>query len=259
MKSEISVVYIVYICKASKLNCTNQQPPQRGGVVPNPVWVGSKWLLTFRRVPVAPGTPLTQSIYSLCSPLNDRRKVACSLFKIGLSSLFSCLSLARLLILFLLLRNRNVYPNPCPVFSYSVYAGNVTWWGRSVQCCTCSNGVHSKCSLLFFCRFRTLGSSHSWSCPTCCVSAIFGNATPTSTVTFSSDSSNWYTYTAKSDPSGPLLLMQHSHPILAFKSLILFLPTLYLLPLHPHHRLMLLAVSLYLLLLLPLPNSLTLL
>ena len=42
--------------------------------------------------------------------------------------------------------------------------------------------------------------------------------------------------------------MQHSHPTLAFKLLILFPPTLYLLPLHPHHLLMLLAVSLYLLL-----------
>ena len=50
--------------------------------------------------------------------------------------------------------------------------------------------------------------------------------------------------------------MQHSHPTLAFKPLILFSPTLYLLPLHPHHRFMLLAVSLYLLLSLPLPYSL---
>ena len=50
--------------------------------------------------------------------------------------------------------------------------------------------------------------------------------------------------------------MQHSHPILTFKPLILFSPTLYLLPLHPHHRLMILAGSLYLLLLLSLPNSL---
>ena len=49
--------------------------------------------------------------------------------------------------------------------------------------------------------------------------------------------------------------MQHSHPTLTFKLLILFPPTLYLLPLHPHHRLILLAVSLYLLLSLPLPNS----
>ena len=50
--------------------------------------------------------------------------------------------------------------------------------------------------------------------------------------------------------------MQHLHPTLIFKPLILFPPTLYLLPLHPHHRLMLLAVSLYLLLSLPLPNFL---
>ena len=38
--------------------CTNQQPPQRGGTVPDPVWVGSKWLLDFPRIPVTPGTPL---------------------------------------------------------------------------------------------------------------------------------------------------------------------------------------------------------
>ena len=49
--------------------------------------------------------------------------------------------------------------------------------------------------------------------------------------------------------------MQHSHPTLAFKLLILFPPTLHLLSLHTHYRLMLLAVSLYLLLPLPLPNS----
>ena len=67
------------------------------------------------------------------------------------------------------------------------------------------------------------------------------------------DSSSWCTFTAQ---SGSLLLMQHSHPTLAFKLLILFPLTLYLLPLHPHHRFMLLAVSLYLLLSLPLPNSL---
>ena len=65
----------------------------------------------------------------------------------------------------------------------------------------------------------------------------------------SSDSSSWYTSTAQ---SSPLLLMQHSHSTLAFKPLILFPPTFYLLP---HHRLMLRAVSLYLLLPL-LPHSL---
>ena len=44
-------------------------------------------------------------------------------------------------------------------------AGKVTWRGRSVQCFTCSEWVQIKCSLLSFFRFRTLGSSHSWSCP----------------------------------------------------------------------------------------------
>ena len=71
-------------------------------------------------------------------------------------------------------------------------------------------------------------------------------------MTSSSDSSSWYTSTAQ---SSPLLLMQHLHLTLAFKPLILFPPTLYLLPVYPHHRLMLLAVSLYLLLSLPFPNS----
>ena len=38
--------------------CTNQQPPQRGGAVPDTVWVESKWLLAFPRVLVTPGTLL---------------------------------------------------------------------------------------------------------------------------------------------------------------------------------------------------------
>ena len=50
-------------------NCTNQQPPQRGGAVPDPVWVGSKWLLGFPRVPVTPGTPLQKPVRSACLPL----------------------------------------------------------------------------------------------------------------------------------------------------------------------------------------------
>ena len=39
-------------------NYTNQQPPQRGGAVPGPIWVGSKWPLASPWVPVTPGTPL---------------------------------------------------------------------------------------------------------------------------------------------------------------------------------------------------------
>ena len=34
----------------------NQQPPQGGHAVPDPVWVGSKWLLASLRVPVTSGT-----------------------------------------------------------------------------------------------------------------------------------------------------------------------------------------------------------
>ena len=157
-------------------------------------WV--KMVVGLPEGPSYSGTPLTQTIILPCSPLNDRRRVARSLFKIGPSSLFSCLSICRLLIFLLLLMSGNVYPNPCPVFPCSVCAGNVTWLGRSVQCCTCSNWVHLKCSLLSLSRFRTLGGSHSWSCPPCCVPAVFGDFTPTSTVTSSSDSSCWYTSTA---------------------------------------------------------------
>ena len=109
-------------------------------------------------------------IFSLCCPLNDCRRVAHSFFKIGyLFSLFplSCPSLAflRLLILLLLLMSSNVHPNPGPIFPCSVCAGNVTWRGKSVQCCACSKWVHLRCPQLFLSKFRALGSSHSWSCP----------------------------------------------------------------------------------------------
>ena len=109
-------------------------------------------------------------IFSLCCRLNDRRRAAHSIFKIGrLFSLFllSCLTLAllRLLILLLLLVSSNVHPNPGPIFPCSVCAGNVTWRGKSVQCCACSKWVHLRCSQLSLSNFRALGSSHSWSCP----------------------------------------------------------------------------------------------
>ena len=130
--------------------CTNQQPPQRGGAVPNPVWVGSKWMLAFPRVPLTPGTPL--HFFAMLPP-ERRRRAAHSIYKIGrLFSLFlfSCptLALLRLLILLLLLMSGNVHPKPGPIFPCSVCAGNVTWRGKSVQCCTCSNWVHLRCSQL---------------------------------------------------------------------------------------------------------------
>ena len=108
--------------------------------------------------------------FSLCCPLSDRRRASHSFFKIGrLFSvfLFSCPSLAllRLLILLLLLMSGNVHSNPGSIFPCSVCAGNVTWRGKSVQCCTCSKWVHLRCSQLSLSQFRPLGSSHSWSFP----------------------------------------------------------------------------------------------
>ena len=172
-------------------------------------------------------------IFLLCCPLNDRSRAAHSIYKIGrLFSLFlfSCSTLARLrlLILLLLLMSGNVHPNPGPIFPCSVCAGNVTWRGKSVQCCTCSKWVHPRCSQLSLSKFRALGSSHSWSCPPC-----LNTATP------SSDSSDTYTSTVQ---SGPPLLMLHSRVTLVSKPPILLLPILYPLPLPLHHRPLLLAV-----------------
>ena len=166
-------------------------------------------------------------IFSLCCPLNDRRRAAHSIYKIGrLFSLFlfSCPTLARLrlLILLLLLMSGNVHPNPGPIFPCSVCAGNVTWRGKSVQCCTCSKWVHLRCTQLSLSKFRALGSSHSWSCLPC-----------RNTVTPSSDFSDTYTFTVK---SGPPLLMLHSRVTLVSKPPILYLPILYLLSFAPSPR-----------------------
>ena len=179
------------------------------------------------------------SIFLLCCPLNDRRRAAQSFLKIGrLFSLFSCPSFTRLclLILLLLLMSSNVHPNPGPVFPCSVCAGNVTWPGKSVQCCTCSKWVHLRCSQLSLSKFRTLGSSYSWSCLPCCVLTR-------NTVTLS-DSSDMYTFTVQSSslfanaavPSHPRL--QTSHPPSAHSVSSLSAP---------HYRPLLLAVLLRLL------------
>ena len=123
----------------------------------NPFGVGSKWLLAFLRVPVTPSTSLIQTIFSPCYPLNDRRRVARSLSNRSTVFFFSsCFSLARLFILILLLMSGNFYPNSDPVFFFSVCAGNMTWRGRSMQCCTCPKWVYLKCSLLSCSRFKTL-------------------------------------------------------------------------------------------------------
>ena len=101
----------------------------------------------------------------------------------------------------------NIHHNPGPIFTCSVCTGNVTWWGKSVQCCTCSKRFHLRCSQLFLSTFRTLDRSHSWSCvPTC------------NTVTLSSDSSDTYTSAVQSSPSSanatllPHPCLQTSYP-----------------------------------------------
>ena len=151
-------------------------------------------------------------IFLLCCPLNDRRRTAHSFLKIGhlfSLSLFSCPSLACLCLLILLL-----LMSGGPIFPCSVRAGNVTCWGKSVKCCTCSKWVHLRYSELSLSKFRTLDSSHSWCCPPFCV--------PTrNTVTSSSDSSKMYTSTVQSRPSStnaalsPHPCLQTSYPLSA--------------------------------------------
>ena len=201
------------------------------------------------------GTPPNTNHFSAVLPPDQPgRRATRSLFKIRfLSSPFSCLCHARLLVLLLLLMSGNVHPNSCSVVPCLVYAGNVTWRGRSVQCYTCLKWVHLKCLLLSFSRFRALGSSQSWRCPPCLRPWFFWRSHTYQHCDFLFKLLQLtYLYCLIWFP----LLIQHSRPTLAFKPVILFLPTSYFFPLHSHHRLMLLAVSLYLLLTLLLPDSL---
>ena len=205
------------------LNCTNQQPPHRGGAVPGPVGLGRNGCWPSRGSQLPWALPF---IFSLCCPLNDRTRAAHSSFKIGrLFSLFlfSCPSLAllRLLILLLLLMSGNVHPNPGPVFPCSVCAGNMTWRGKSVQCCACSQWAHLRCSQLSLSQFRALGSSHSWSCPPA-ESLWLPLRTPLTCIP------------SLCNLALPLLTLL-SRPTLVSKPLIPHLPILYLLPLPLHH------------------------
>ena len=147
---------------------------------PNPFGLDRNGCWTFRGYQLPRTLPF---IFSLCCPLNDR-----NFFKIGrLLFLFS--ALLRLVIL-LLLMSGNVHPNSGPVFPCSVCAGNVTWRGKSVQCCTCFKWVHLRCSQLFLSKIRALGSSHFWSFPPC-----------RNTMASSSDFSDMYTSTVQSGPA----------------------------------------------------------
>ena len=80
------------------------------------------------------------------------KSVACFLFS---------LARLRLLILLLFLMSGNFHPNLDPIFPCSVCAGNVTWRGKLVQCCTCSIWVHQRCSQYSLSKFRALDSFYS--------------------------------------------------------------------------------------------------
>ena len=115
---------------------------------PAPYELGRKgcWLSRGSQLPRA-----LPFIFSLCCLLNDRNRAAHIFSKIGrLFFIFSCLSLARLCLLnlLLLLMSGNVHPNPGPIFPCPMCARNVIWRDKSVQCCTCSKWVHPRCSQL---------------------------------------------------------------------------------------------------------------
>ena len=123
-------------------------------------------------------------------------------------------------------------------------AGNVTRRGKSVQCCTCSKLVHLRCSHFSLSKFRTLDSSHSWSCPPT-VSPLETLLLPSRTLP---------TCILPLYKLALCLLMLHFRPTLVFKLLIPRRPILYLLPPPPFHHSLLLAVLLRLLPPLP-PDS----
>ena len=132
-----------------------------------------------------------------------------------------------------------VHPNPGLVFSCSVSAGNVPWKVRSMQWCNRSKWVHLRCSLLSFSRFKTLCSSHCWSCSPC----FFWRSHTYQHCEFS-DPSSLYTSTVLPGPSASSVNATFC-PTLSFKPLISLPPTSYIVPLYPHHRLTFLAVFLY--------------
>ena len=114
--------------KQTRLICTNQLPNRPHNVVvqsPAPFLLGRNGCWTFRGTQSPRALPFT---FSLCCPLNNRRRAAHS-FKIDrlfFLSLFSCpsLTLLRLLILLFLLMSGNGHLNPGPIFPCSVCAEN---------------------------------------------------------------------------------------------------------------------------------------
>ena len=104
----------------------NQQSLRGGSAVPEPIYIGSKWLLAFPWVPSYSGHyPHKNHFFGRAALGTTAEEQHAASFK-AVAIFFFCLSLARLLVLLLLLMSANVHPNPVQVFPYSVRAGNVT-------------------------------------------------------------------------------------------------------------------------------------
>ena len=106
------------------LACTNQQPPQRGGAVPD-----------------TPGAPL--HFFAMLPP--ERPQKGSSQLLQNRSPVLSFSFLLPFFVSSFFLMSGNVHPNPGFIFPCSVCAENETWRGKSVQCCTCSKWVHLRC------------------------------------------------------------------------------------------------------------------
>ena len=121
MLNKLNVRKII-ISDDARTDCTNQQPPQRGGAVADPVKVGTKWLLAFPKVPGTPGTLL---YFLAMLPLERPQKGSSQLLQnrspvFSISSLlpFSCPSSSPHSSSSIV--SSNVYPNPGPIFPCSV-------------------------------------------------------------------------------------------------------------------------------------------
>ena len=86
----------------------------------------------------------------------------------------------------------NVHPNPGLIFPCSVCAGNVTWRGKSVQCCACSKWVHLRCSQ----RSRARGYLSELRRATCPVESHSSFCSPFTLAKFHAAASNLFSSTA---------------------------------------------------------------
>ena len=107
------------------------------------------------------------------------------------------LYLPRLLVLFLLLKSNNVYPNSGLICSCSVCAGNVVWSGRPLQKSTCLKRVYSEWTFLSFSEFNSFSSYHLCSCSPCCISVFSESHQSNNSVSASSGLLSMYAFTTK--------------------------------------------------------------